>query len=146
MKSWVLLVLLVCAKTFPGYAQEIPDSGATAKIVAMEHIWSQSYVLKDPRALGRILDDAFVNVESDGKVINKAEVLAEVKVSTVLQVLTESMEVHLHGDTAIVTGVFVFKGVDRGKPFAQRERFVDTWLNKNGQWVTIAGVVTPIGK
>jgi hypothetical protein len=54
--------------------------------------------------------------------------------------------VHLHGNAAIVTGVFEIKGVDRGKPYAQRERFVDTWLYKNGQWVSIAGLVTRVGQ
>lgn len=146
MRTLWLFALVTCAGASLGYAQETPDSGASAKIVAMEHMWSQSYVLKDPRALERILDDAFVNVESDGKIITKADVLAEVRRSTALQVLTESMIVRLHGDTAIVTGIFLIKGLNRGKPFAQRERFVDTWLNKNGQWVTIAGLVTPVGE
>src|SRR5579863_3832846 len=138
----LMLVGMVCAATLSGYAQGTPDSDATAKIIAMEHMWSQAYVLKDAKALERILDDTFVNVESDGKLLTKAEVMAEVRESTILQVLTESMVVNLHGDTAIVTGIFLMKGVERGKPFAQRERFVDTWLCKNGQWVTIAGLVT----
>jgi len=145
MRSLTLILLLACAGTPLGYAQGASDPDAAAKIVAMEHIWSQSYVLKDPKALGRILDDAFVNVESDGRVITKADVLAEVRTSAALQVLTESMAVHLRGDTAILTGVILIKGVERGKPFVQRARFVDTWLCKNGQWVTIAGLVTPVG-
>ena len=144
MRTVTLVLLLVCTGSPAGYTQGTSDSDVTAKIVAMEHMWSQAYVLKDSKALERILDDAFVNLESDGRLITKADVLAEVKVSTLLQVLTESMVVHLHGDTAIVTGVFLMKGVERGKPFAQRERFVDTWICKNGQWVTIAGLVTPI--
>ena len=112
----------------------------------MEHVWSQAYVSKDPKALERILDDTFVNVDSDGKLQTKADVLGEVRTSTTLQVLTESMAVHLHGNTAIVTGVFLIKGVERGKPYAQRVRFVDTWFYKNGQWVSIAGLVTRIGQ
>jgi ketosteroid isomerase-like protein len=76
----------------------------------------------------------------------KAEVVAEVRTSTVVQFLTESMVVHLHGNTALVTGIFQLKGVDRGKPYAQRERFVDTWFHKNGQWFSIAGLVTRIGQ
>jgi len=72
--------------------------------------------------------------------------VAEVNTSTAVQFLTESMVVHLHGNAAIVTGVFEIKGVDRGKPYAQRERFVDTWLYKNGQWVSIAGLVTRVGQ
>jgi hypothetical protein len=138
------LVVIVCAATLSAFAQGTSDSDATAKIIAMEHMWGQAYVLKDPKALERILDDTFVNVESDGKLLTKAEVMAEIRESTILQVLTESMVVHLHGNTAIVTGILLMQGVERGKPFGRRERFVDTWLCRGGQWVTLSDLVTPI--
>jgi ketosteroid isomerase-like protein len=141
----MLVALLASVGTSAGYAQDA-DSDVEAKILATEHMWGQAYVSKDPKALDRILDDAFVNVDSDGILQTKAEVVAEVRTSTVVQFLTESMVVHLHGNTAIVTGIFQLKGVDRGKPYAQRERFVDTWFYKNGQWVSIAGLVTRIGQ
>jgi ketosteroid isomerase-like protein len=140
-----LVALLASVGTSLSYAQGDADSDVEAKILATEHMWGQAYVSKDPKALERILDDAFVNIDSDGVVQTKAEVVAEVSTSTIVQFLTESMVVHLHGNTAIVTGIFLLKGVDHGKPFAQRERFVDTWSYKNGQWVSIAGLVTRIG-
>jgi ketosteroid isomerase-like protein len=142
----MLVALLACVGTSASYGPGDADSDAEAKVVAMQHMWGQAYVSKDPKALERILDDAFVNVDSDGILQTKAEVVAEVRTSTVVQFLTESMVVHLHGNTALVTGIFQLKGVDRGKPYAQRERFVDTWFHKNGQWVSIAGLVTRIGQ
>ena len=145
MKTLMLVVLLASVGTSAGYPQDA-DSDVEAKILATQHMWGQAYVSKDPKALERILDDAFVNVDSDGILQTKAEVVAEVRTSTVVQFLTESMVVHLHGNTALVTGIFQLKGVDRGKPYAQRERFVDTWFHKNGQWVSIAGLVTRIGQ
>jgi ketosteroid isomerase-like protein len=145
VKTLMLVALLASVVTSAGYAQDA-DSDVEAKILATEHMWGQAYVSKDPKALERILDDAFVNVDSDGILQTKAEVVAEVRTSTVVQFLTESMVVHLHGNTALVTGIFQLKGVDRGKPYAQRERFVDTWFHKNGQWVSIAGLVTRIGQ
>lgn len=145
MKTLMLVALLASVGTSAGYAQDA-DSDVEAKILATQHMWGQAYVSKDPKALERILDDAFVNVDSDGILQSKAEVVAEVRTSTVVQFLTESMVVHLHGNTALVTGIFQLKGVDRGKPYAQRERFVDTWFHKNGQWVSIAGLVTRIGQ
>jgi ketosteroid isomerase-like protein len=146
LRMLMLVTLLACAGTSSGYAPAGSDSDAGAKILAMERIWGQSYLSKDPKALERILDDAFVNVDSDGKLQTKADVLAEVRTSTALQFLTESMAVYLHGNTAIVTGVFLIKGVERGKPYVQRERFVDTWLYRSGQWVSIAGLVTRVGQ
>jgi ketosteroid isomerase-like protein len=146
VKRFLLVTLLAWAGTLAAYAAGDSDSDATAKLAAMEHLWSQAYVNKDAKAMDRILDDTFINVDSDGKTETKAEVLAEVKVSTTVQFLTESMVVHLHGDTAIVTGVFVIKGVSRGKPYTQRDRFLDIWFCKNGQWVSMAGLVTRVGQ
>jgi ketosteroid isomerase-like protein len=145
-KTLIFVALLACVGTFAAPAPGDPDSDVQAKILAMQHVWGQAYVSKDPKALERILDDAFVNVDSDGMLQTKAEVVAEVRTSTAVQFLTESMVVHLHGNTAIVTGVFKIKGVSRGKPYAQRERFMDTWLYRNGQWTSIAGLVTRIGQ
>ena len=113
MKAWMLFALLACAGT--SATPQNSDSDVEAKILAMEHVWAQAYVSKDPQALERILDDVFVNVDSDGKMQTKADVLAEVRHSSVLQFVTESMAVHLHGNTAIVTGVFLIKGVEHGK-------------------------------
>jgi len=146
VRTHIFVALLACVGTLAGPVPGDADSDAETKILAMQHMWGQAYVSKDPKALERILDDAFVNVDSDGILQTKAEVVAEVNTSSAVQFLTESMVVHLHGNAAIVTGVFEIKGVDRGKPYAQRERFVDTWLYKNGQWVSIAGLVTRVGQ
>jgi ketosteroid isomerase-like protein len=142
VQTVTVIVLLVCAGTSVGRAQGSSDADAVSKIVAMEHVWAQAYMANDPKALARILDEAFVCVGSDGRLLTKADVLADVKASNTLQLLMESMVVHLHGDTAIVTGTFRTVGVERGKPFTRRERFVDTWLFRSGQWVSLASMVT----
>ncbi len=99
---------------------------------------------KDLKALDAILDEAFVYVDADGRLLTKVEVLADVKAAHGLQVSSASMAVHLHGDTAVVTGIYKITGVERGKPFVRRERFVDTWWYKNGLWVSIASLTTPL--
>src|SRR5437667_8312152 len=55
------------------------------------------------------------------------------------QVAPESMSVHVFGKTAIATGVFRAKGVEAGKRYVRRERFVDTWLFSAGN-----GCVSPL--
>jgi ketosteroid isomerase-like protein len=138
--KWVAFLAFAGASVV--HAQKDADADAQSKIVAMEHVWAQAYRAKDPKAVSRILDDAFVGVGSDGKLVTKEEVLEEVKTSNVLQVVVDSMVVHLHGDTAIITGLFRTTGVDHGKAYVRRERFVDTWLYRNGQWTTISSIVT----
>jgi hypothetical protein len=36
------------------------------------------------------------------------------------------------------------KGVEGGKAYTRRERFVDTWMLKNGTWVCIGTDATPV--
>ena len=45
------------------------------------------------------------------------------------------LQVNSHGDSAIVTGTWVGKGVDgMGKPIDTKERWVDTWVKNDGKW------------
>jgi ketosteroid isomerase-like protein len=138
----VLLALMIWAGTSVVLGQRAPEADAESKLVAMEHVWAQAYMAKDPKALARILDDAFVCVSSDGGLHTKADVLADVTASQTTELLTESMMVRQHGDTAIITGIFKTVGVQHAKAFSRRERFVDTWLYRNGQWTSISSVVT----
>jgi ketosteroid isomerase-like protein len=142
----LLVALLACAGTSAidasairasayasaNYAQEPSDSDVGSKIIALENLWNQAAEAKDLDALDRILDDAFVYVDSDGRLMTKTEVLADVKSSQGIRVTSDSMVVHLHGDTAVVTGIYKITGLERGRRFVRRDRFVDTWRYKNG--------------
>ena len=100
---------------------------------------------QEANALDRILDDTFVNVTSEGRLLTKADVLVDVKASSNRFVTTsESMIVRLHGDTAVATGIRKTSGLGRGRPFARQERFVDTWLDRNGSWVSLASLSATI--
>ena len=85
-------------------------------------------------------------VNDDGSMQNKAEFLKSVTKSDSQeqQVAPESMSVHVFGNAAIATGVFRAKGVEGGKPYVRRERFVDTWVYKGGKWVCVATNATPV--
>jgi len=143
MRTLILAILLVFAGTLAGDAQREPDSGS--KIAALENVWNQAAQAKDLKALSALLDDAFIYVDPDGKMLTKSEVLADVQASHGIQVSSEDMVVHFHGDTAIVTGIYRTRGVDHGKPFVRLDRFVDTWHYMNGGWKSIASLATPLG-
>ena len=146
MRFIALLIVLVGATALIGVAQDEADRIVQSKIIALEKAWNQAYKLGDKRALGRILDDQIVLINDDGSVQTKPEFLATVKKSNSQdqQVAPESMSVHVFGNTAISTGVFRAKGVEAGKPYVRRERFVDTWIYKDGNWVCIATNATPV--
>jgi len=146
MRFMSFLLALACATPLLVSAQNDTNSGIQSKIIALEKAWNQAYKLGDVRALDGILDDQIVLINDDGTVQTKAEFLAGVKPakSQEQQIAPESINVHVFGTTAIATGVFRAKGVEGRKPYVRRERFVDTWVYKGGNWVCVATNATPV--
>ena len=148
MRLSALLMIGVCSTVLFVRAQDNSDSAVRSKIAALEKAWNQAYKAKDTRALDAILDNEIVLINDDGSTQSKAEFLASVKSSNnnsqEQQVSPESMSVHVFGNTAIATGVFRAKGVEGGKSYIRRERFVDTWIYKNGNWICVATNATPV--
>jgi len=138
------LVLFLCA--FPILSAQEDATAVQSKIIALEKAWNQAYKHADRKALDRILDDQIVLVNDDGSVQTKAEFLASVTKSNAQQqqVSPESISVQVFGNTAIAVGVFQAKGIGRGNSYMRRERFVDTWVLKGGNWVCVATNATPV--
>ncbi len=144
------VLIVVCAAAVCAAAQGDAEAATKSKIIALEQSWNQAFKSGDTKALDSILDDAIVLVNDDGSVQTKAEFLASVKSSAAQptaqqqQVAPEAFSVHVHANVAIATGVMRVKGVEGGKSYTRRERFVDTWLLKNGTWVCIGTDATPV--
>jgi ketosteroid isomerase-like protein len=146
MKTISTLILGLCIAFVLVAADEDREAGVRSKIVALEKAWNQAYKMGDTKSLDAILDDHMVLINDDGSTQSKELFLASVRRSTSReeQVSPESMSVHVYGTTAIATGVFRAKGLDKGKPYTRRERFIDTWILKDGQWVCVGTNATPI--
>jgi ketosteroid isomerase-like protein len=140
----LILILLIALNSFCAAQQS--DAGVASKIIALEKAWNQAYKSGDAHALDQILDDRIVLINDDGSAQSKADFLKSVKAtdSQEQQIAPESMNVSVFGDTAIATGVFRAKGVENGKHYVRRERFVDTWIKKSGTWVCVATNATPV--
>jgi ketosteroid isomerase-like protein len=146
MRFTGLLMALVCAAALFVPGQEDAERVVQSKIIALEKAWNQAYKLADKRALDRILDDRIVLINDDGSQQSKAAFLASIKKSNSQeqQVAPESITVNVFGNIAISTGVFRARGVEAGKPYVRRERFVDTWIYKGENWVCVATNATPV--
>ncbi len=146
MKSTRFAVILVCSALWSAAAQNSADPGSATKVLALEHAWNQAEERKDTKALDALFDNALVYVDYDGTYRTKAEFLARVKSPTSMpqQEITESMTARTFGDTVIVTGIYAAKGVENGKPYTRRGRFIDTWTLKNGSWLCVASQSTPL--
>ena len=145
MRRSVWLLSIVCVFSVNAFPQE-SSAAIQGRIVALEKLWNQAYKSGDTKALDSILDDSIVLINDDGSIQTKKEFLASVKATNAQeqQVAPEFLKVEVHGDVAVATGILRVKGVENGKSYSRRERFVDTWLRKGEGWVCIATNATPM--
>jgi ketosteroid isomerase-like protein len=134
MKSTVSVALLCLMIPFLAVAQD------STKIIAMENLWNRAELSNDANAVKLLLADDFMMTLAEGTLYNKAQTLASVADKSYRPEVLQStgLVVHSYGNTAVVTGTFYEKGVDKGKPWERRGRFTDTWMNLNGRWQCIA--------
>ena len=146
MRALGALLVIVSATVLLLSMQESSDSAVQTKIVALEKAWNQAYKMGDTRSLDSILDDHVVLINDDGSTQTKSQFLASIKgpASEEQQVAPESINVRVYGTTAIATGLFHAKGVENGRRYNRYDRFVDTWMFKDGKWVCVATNATPV--
>ncbi|MFY9950792.1 MAG: nuclear transport factor 2 family protein [Candidatus Sulfotelmatobacter sp.] len=146
MKARYFGVFLLASACATAWAQD--DSAmVTSKIVAMEKAWNQAFKLRDAKAVDGILADDIVLINDDGSLQTKTDFLNLIhsaKASEEEQVTPESISVHVQGEVAVATGVFRSKGIKGGKAYLRQDRFVDTWMKKNGSWVCVSASATPV--
>jgi len=153
MKALVSLCLLLCVAAAPGSnlgtAQEsAKPTGDQVRIMALESAWDQAEQSKDANALSALLADNLVYVDYDGTLYNKQTFLASVKASDVTgeQILNEGVTVRLfnNNSVAVSTGIYRDKGLEKGKPFARRGRFINVWIFQDSSWQCISSQSTLI--
>jgi len=104
-------------------------TGGTEKaIVALENQWLKSQQTNNPDLTAPLLADKFVYTSADGKVMNKAQSLADEKATKYTFADYENVQVTVFGDTD-----------SSGKPMDVHERFTDTWVKMpDGKWQCVA--------
>jgi len=138
MRRSIGLTILVCLVTWQAHGQR--QSDAESKVLALERLWGEAAQLRDIKALESIFDDSLVYVDIDGRLMTKAEVLVDTKTTTPVEIVVESEVARTHEHAVIVTGVMRLRGIENGKPYLRRGRFVDTWLYKTGHWVCVSSM------
>jgi ketosteroid isomerase-like protein len=112
----------------------------SSKVIAMENAWNQAELGNDASAVQLLLADDFVMTTAEGVLYNKSQIVASVRDKSYHPEALQSsdMTVHAFGNTAVVTGAYYEKGIDKGKPWERRGRFTDTWMLMDGRWQCVA--------
>ena len=128
--------------TLCAFAQTSKDGLSTdaAKLVALERMWNQAQVVRDPAAIASMIGDKFVNTEWDGEVSDRGKFLsdfADPKFQPTIMSI-QDVKVEMYSTTAVVTGVYHTKGTYGAKPYEHFGRFTDTWIFQDGKWLCVA--------
>jgi hypothetical protein len=117
-------------------AQKVKDDSQETKLVVMEHLWNESQLNRDYRALDGLIATSFINTEWDGEVSDKPKFLADIKDPQFKpSTLTiQDLKVSMYGDSAVVAGIYRTKGTYQGKSYEHVGRFTDTWVFTEGRW------------
>jgi ketosteroid isomerase-like protein len=143
MNKFILLAVMACMGGIT-YAQSPLDRSIESKLAALEHLLRvQAFSSKDLHTVEMLLSRDFVMVNEEAAPKNRDESLAYLQSLGTLRYVAEEMIVRVHGDTAVVTGLFEMTGVQNGKAFVRRGRFLDTWLVKDDTWLLMASISIP---
>ena len=96
-------------------------------------------VRKDVAAIAAVTADGYVQIDWDGRILDKAATLERIKSSDIkLQSNTvDNVEVRVDGDTAVVVGTATRKGVLNGKDISGTIRYTRVYVKRNGRWQVI---------
>ncbi len=110
-----------------------------ADLAKAAHDYDQAQIKSDKAELERLLADDYQLFNSGGQVQDKASFIAD-SVAPGFHMapfhVDEPLE-RVMGDTALLGGVATLSGVDSGKPFSARLRFMDVWAKRGGRWVVV---------
>jgi ketosteroid isomerase-like protein len=147
VKKYLLFAALaICVFAAAVLSSAQNSSDERGRILGLESAWNHAIEAKDTKALDQLLGSTFVAVEIDGTMETKAEFLSGIKDPSYQpsQAVNEEINVQMYGNSAVVTGIFRVKGVEKGKQYVHRERFIDTWIKQNQAWQCVASAATLI--
>ncbi|HEX5206405.1 MAG TPA: nuclear transport factor 2 family protein [Steroidobacteraceae bacterium] len=136
--SWMMCALLIAVQARAG--QEVGDyRGLPADLAAAATAYDLAQIRSDRSELERLLADDYTLAGSDGKNETKAQDIADSvapgRKTTYVAISKQVRKVWPNG--AVLGGIVDAKGVDHGRPFVMRARFVDVWAERNGRWQVI---------
>jgi ketosteroid isomerase-like protein len=144
LAAGVMMVALATAQDAGKAAKSAGSGGVAQALMGLENQWAKASKESNGDALAPLLAANFVNLNSDGKVSDKAATVARTKSAKWTVNEISDMKVTVHGDAAVVTGAWTGKGTSDGQAVNAKERWIDTWVKTGGKWLCVASASAPI--
>jgi len=116
------------------------------ELSTFEREFTQAVAANDAAAIERLVADDWVIVDADGTVIDRSRFISAIESGALTHESMEStdLEVRVHGDTAVVTGITTSKGQYLGEGFTTRERATDVLVRLDGRWLCVFSQLTRV--
>ena len=146
MKILALAILAALLLSTAPLAQDKSASADEIQIKQLERAWNQAESKQEVQEVSSLLADSLVYTDYDGSFMNKSEYLKWVAApqQRADHIYDEGQAVKVYGAAAVVTGIYRETGSNKGKPYAIRSRFTDTWIKREGVWLCVASHSTLI--
>lgn len=132
-----LLALAAGAIVLPGVsAAQGVHSDDASELLRLEQRWIEAIQKRDLTFLDNLIDENFVDTAPDGHLRNKHDLLTSPTAQNVELEKLKDLQVRMHGDVGVVTGVNVITG--KSESYVATVHFTDVFQKIDGKWKAIA--------
>jgi len=138
---FILVLLLACICFTPwSFAQSNKDETSLRQSIAL---FNQAFISADAETLSQLLHQDYTHTNSGNKAFGKSAWLKWVKSRRLAtangelvysEYKTEDLVLHIHANSAVVTGRNIARGMNKNKPFIVDIRFTHLWVKADGKW------------
>jgi ketosteroid isomerase-like protein len=131
-----------------GQAAMAKNDKAAQEVIDFRNRYIEAEENRDTAFLDKILADDFFALNPQGKLLNKAGQLENLKrperTLKVLNPRETHVQFYANGDVAILTEHVTVDGHDNGKPFGGEYRFLRVFAKQNGNWKVVLAQGSPM--
>jgi len=114
----------------------------------LEHEWIDAFMRGDTETLDRILADDFVFTDPEGKLLTKAQWIADITSGELIfeSIHIDDLQVRMYEDAAVANGRVTVKAQSKEGGFNGQYCYTDMYVKRNGQWQAVAEQATLVSQ
>ena len=143
--SILILIMIISADHPVGQTRQKDislnsETNVERDIKSLEEARNQAVLHGDVATLDRMTSDDYTFITLRGELRTKSDILKGFASGSFHYDSRQvsDLKVRVYGDTAIVTGRSVQKGMENGKDYSGDYRFTRVYVKENGHWLTVA--------
>lgn len=120
---------------------------AVEEVLRAEREWLLAHLRLDVAALDGLMAPEYVQIDGEGRIVGREEVLASLRSGERgwTEAHSDEHRVRLYGDdVAVVVGRWRARGTNAGLAFDYAARYVAVWVLRDGRWLMVSDQATPI--